>query len=169
MIIKNQQGLPVEHNDGDFKRFISLILENAPKYKKFKLHELKRVLNLSKREKAIFSELSRDMRVYLVENNLAKQTERLKLLLIEKENSVMIDNSITNYGDNYGIQSSSSQFEKSVNINTNYTSSNVSKQKPLVTRFFNNSWLVMIFSLLIGAVFNTKRIKDWIDMAISNF
>jgi hypothetical protein len=70
--------------DKQLKKFISLVIKNAPEYDNFSIHELHKALELTEYEKKQYINLTFEIRKHLVDNDLATMYGSRKVILTEK-------------------------------------------------------------------------------------
>ncbi len=160
----NNFGLPPEFQNGeDFskEKFIELVLKKAPKTISFCIHKIIDKLELNEIEKKQFKYLSIDIRSELVNSGLAefcvkggaeiRLTETGRNYFDKKHSDTIIaENFIV--GDNYGIQSSKSDFTAPTTINAKQNPSINPEIKSSVQIFFSNPWVLLISGIAIEEV-----------------
>lgn len=71
--------------------------------------------------------------------------------------------------DNYGIQSSDSDFKKPIIKNTNAAKSKKAVTKSNNESWYTNSWLIGLALVVIAALFNTTRIMNALNHCMDGF
>lgn len=79
--------------------------------------------------------------------------------------NIKIDNLIS--GDNYGIQSSKTNFNKPINIKTNEISSKKSEKESSLKKVFSNPWVIGFSFAILAALLSAQRIINFINNYIN--
>ncbi|MFE3869595.1 hypothetical protein ACFX5E_16165 [Flavobacterium sp. LS2P90] len=164
MVEINNFGIPPEFPDGETKtkeRFIEFVLKKAPKINSFCIHKIVDKLELNEIEKKQFKHLNLDIRSDLVNSKLAeiavkggtdiRLTETGRNYFDKKHSDTIIAENFI-IGDNYGIQSSKSDFTAPITINAKQNPSINPEIKSSVQKFFSNPWVLLISGIAIEEV-----------------
>ncbi len=164
MVKINDFTLPPEFPDGENEtkeKFIELVLKKAPKINNFCIHKIVDKLELNEIEKKQFKHLNLDIRSELVNSGLAE-------IVVKGGTDIRLTKSGRNYfdkkhsetiiaenyigGDNYGIQSSKSDFTAPITINAKQKPSINPEIKSSVQKFFSNPWVLLISGITIEEI-----------------
>jgi hypothetical protein len=164
--------------DKQLKKFISLVIKNAPEYDNFSIHELHKALELTEYEKKQYINLTFEIRKHLVDNDLATMYGSRKVILTEKgrelkngtykKSHISINNDFRK--SNIGSVIQDSRLKKAA-IKNKVIAAPTSKpvKKSLLKKIYSDPWVIGIILLVIAAFLNSDRIKNWIDSIIENF
>jgi hypothetical protein len=86
-----------------------------------------------------------------------------------ENNGLNINIENLNQGDNNGVLIQGSRLEKSlIKQKINPAPKNTPEKKSLFKRVYSDPWVIGISLLIIAALLNAERIKNWIDKIIEN-
>lgn len=81
----NENGNKPHYNTDEYlKKFIPLVIKNAPEFNNFSIYDLKNNLELSEKEKLVFVDLTFKIRQHFISNGIAEMYGSRQIKLLDK-------------------------------------------------------------------------------------